>query len=167
MLGYLIMGTFGLLVVLIIAYVIINKALNKGDRKYLRELRKGTQTSGMSSEVIYQKLYMMYLKIPGLKGYLAKLRRRLEIITIEDEYQTRRQSAAIITRMLLIVFPLTIGIILLTKSNVLLMLILLIFEVFMVDTFIDGMVGKLDTKLLKQQVEFFSEIRHAYHVQYG
>ena len=33
----------------------------------------------------------------------------------------------------------------------------------MVDTFIDGMVGKLDTKLLKQQVEFFSEIRHAYH----
>ncbi len=162
-LGYLIMGTFGLLVILIIAYVIINKALNRGDRKYLRELRKGTQTSGMSSEIMYQKLYMMYLKIPGLKGYLAKLRRRLEIITIEDEYQTRRQSAAIITRMLLIVFPLTIGIILLTKSNVLLMLILLIFEVFMVDTFIDGMVGKLDTKLLKQQVEFFSEIRHAYH----
>ncbi len=33
----------------------------------------------------------------------------------------------------------------------------------MVDTLIDGMVGKLDNKLLKEQVEFFSEIRHAYH----
>lgn len=33
----------------------------------------------------------------------------------------------------------------------------------MIDTVIDGMVGKLDNKLLKEQVEFFSEIRHAYH----
>ena len=33
----------------------------------------------------------------------------------------------------------------------------------MVDTFIDGMVDKLDNKLLKEQIDFFSEIRHAYH----
>ncbi len=43
------------------------------------------------------------------------------------------------------------------------MSILLIFEVFMLDTFIDGMVDKIDNNLLKQQIQFFTEIRHAYH----
>ena len=33
----------------------------------------------------------------------------------------------------------------------------------MVDTIIDGMVDGIDNKLLKQQINFFSEIRHAYH----
>ena len=33
----------------------------------------------------------------------------------------------------------------------------------MIDTFMDGMVDKLDNKLLKEQIDFFSEIRHAYH----
>ena len=40
---------------------------------------------------------------------------------------------------------------------------LLIFEVFLADTLINGMVDKIDNKLLKQQINFFSEIRHAYH----
>ena len=33
----------------------------------------------------------------------------------------------------------------------------------MVDTLIDGPVDKKDDKLLKEQIDFFSEIRHAYH----
>ncbi|MCI8519754.1 MAG: hypothetical protein HFJ51_06995, partial [Clostridia bacterium] len=150
-------------VAIIVAFVLINKALNKGERKYLRELRKGTESNKFSSEILYQKLYVIYAKIPGIKRYLFKLRRKLEIINIEDEYKTRRQASSIITKALLIIIPLTILIILIAKSNPLLLGILIIFEVFMIDTVIDGMVGKLDNKLLKQQVEFFSEIRHAYH----
>ncbi len=160
---YLMGGAIGLLFILIIAYVIINKALNRGDRKYVRELRKGTQKNKFSSEIVYQKLYVLYTKIPGIKRYLLKLRRRLEIINIEDEYKTRRQASSIITKALLIIIPLTILIVVLASSNPLLLSILIVFEVFMVDTVIEGMVGKLDNKLLKQQVEFFSEIRHAYH----
>ena len=33
----------------------------------------------------------------------------------------------------------------------------------MIDTFIDGLVDKIDNKILTEQVDFFSEIRHAYH----
>ncbi|MCI9365490.1 MAG: hypothetical protein HFJ54_02490 [Clostridia bacterium] len=160
---YLMGGTVAALVVIVIAYVLINKALNKGDRKYLRELRQGTKVNKYSSEVLYQKLYMIYVKIPGIKRYLLKLRRRLEIISIQDEYQTRRQASAIITKALLIIIPLTILIIVMAHSNTLLLGILIIFEIFMIESIIDGMVSKLDSKLLKQQVEFFSEIRHAYH----
>ena len=33
----------------------------------------------------------------------------------------------------------------------------------MMDSFIDGMVDKIDNTLLKEQLDFFAEIRHAYH----
>ena len=43
------------------------------------------------------------------------------------------------------------------------MAILLIFELFVVDSMTEGMVDKIDNKLLKEQIDFFAEIRHAYH----
>jgi hypothetical protein len=39
----------------------------------------------------------------------------------------------------------------------------LLFEFFLIETIISGAIDKLDTKLLKQQIGFFAEIRHAYH----
>lgn len=126
-------------------------------------MQQGTKKSKFSSEVMYQKLYLFYLKTPFIKRYILKLRRRLEIINIDDEYLTRLQAAKILTRTFLIIIPITIAIIVLTKNNMLLMSMLLIFEIFMLDTFIDGMVDKIDNNLLKQQINFFTEIRHAYH----
>ena len=43
------------------------------------------------------------------------------------------------------------------------MFILLIFELFMIDILMEGSVDKKDNELLTQQLDFFSEIRHAYH----
>ncbi len=160
---YGLIGVAGLLVLIIIAYFLLVRRMNKADVKHAMALRSGNKTNNFSADVIYQKLYMIYIKIPGLKRYLIKLRRRLEIINIEDEYLTRRQSTKILTNALIVIVPLTILIILFTKNNTLLMSILLIFELFMVETIIDGMVDKIDNKLLKQQIDFFTEIRHAYH----
>ena len=160
---YGLMGVAALFVIVIITYIILMKRMNRSDVKQAMALKVGTESNKFSSDVIYQKLYMIYIKIPGLKRYLIKLRRRLEIIHIEDEYLTRRQSAKILTNALLILIPLTILIIIFAKNNTLLLAILLIFEVFMIETVIGGMVDKLDNKLLKQQIDFFSEIRHAYH----
>ena len=53
--------------------------------------------------------------------------------------------------------------IILAHTNYLLLSIILIFEIFMMDSFIDGMVDKIDNTLLKEQLDFFAEIRHAYH----
>lgn len=153
----------GLFIAIVIAYVIIRKKMNTEDAKKERELRAGTENNSLSLEVIYQKLYMIYIKIPGIRRYLVKLRRRIEIISIEDEYITRKQSAKILTNTLLIVIPLTLAILIFARNNTLLLAILLIFEIFIVETLINGMVDKIDNKLLKQQIDFFSEIRHAYH----
>lgn len=145
------------------AYISIAKKLDKGDRKLAKQLKEGTRTSKFSLEVIYMKLYTIYMKIPGLKRYLLKIRRRLEIINIEDEYQTRKKASESLTKALLWLIPLTILIIALASSNTLLLVILLLFEVFIIESLVEGNVNKLDNKLLREQIDFFAEIRHAYH----
>lgn len=153
----------GLFILTIIGYIVINKVLNKSDAKRIKQLREGTQTNQYSSDVLYQKAYIAFIRIPLLKRYVNKLRRKLEIINIGDEYLTRKQTAKIMIKSLLIVFVVTIAIIYFTHSNKLLLSILLLYLFFFIETLMSGMVDKLDTKLLKQQVEFFAEIRHSYH----
>jgi hypothetical protein len=161
MMKYLVYGAGGLFVLVVIAYIIIIK--NSKENKYIAQLQQGTKTSQYSAEVIYQKLYMFYLRTPFIKRYILKLRRRLEIVNIDDEYLTRLQASKILTKAFLIIIPVTIAIIVIAINNLLLMSILLIFEIFLLDTFIDGMVDKIDNNLLKEQINFFSEIRHSYH----
>lgn len=156
-------GSAGLFVLIVLAYYILSKKMQKSEYKKIQKLQQGTKTNSFSTEVLFQKLYLFYRKIPFLKRYILKLRRKLEIINIQDEYATRRDSAKIITKSLVILLPIVILTILLTKTNYLLMFILLIFELFMVDILIDSSVDKKDDALLVQQIDFFSEIRHAYH----
>ncbi len=163
MLKYLIFGSIGLFVIIIIAYYIINKKLNGADKKYEKQLRAGTKVSTMSLDILYQKLYVTYSKIPFIKRYLRKVRRRIELINIEDEYNTRRNASKVLTKALMIVFVLTIAIFLVASSNMLLLVMLLMIELFIVETLVDASVDKLDNNLLKEQVDFFSEIRHAYN----
>lgn len=162
-LKYLLIGVVALFAIIVIAYLILRKKLQASGIREIQKLRAGTEEKKFTSEILYQKLYVKYLKIPFIKRYLLKIRRRLEIINIDDEYLTRKQASKILTNAILIIVPLTLVIILMTNQNILLMTFLLIFEVFLADTIINGMVDKIDNKLLKQQINFFSEIRHAYH----
>lgn len=162
-LKYLIIGVIGTLAIIVIAYLILMKKMKSSGVMEIKKLRAGTKEKKFSSEILYQKLYVKYLKTPFIKRYLLKIRRRLEIINIDDEYLTRKQASKILTNAILIILPLTLVIILLTNQNTLLMTFLLVFEIFLADTIIGGMVDKIDNKLLKQQINFFSEIRHAYH----
>jgi len=160
---YMIYGILIIFAVIVVVYLILRKKMNKSEYQQIRKLRQGTESNKFSMEVLYQKLYITYSKIPYIKTYINKLRRRLEIINVDDEYATRRDSAKILSKVLMFVFPLMIASVVLTKSNYLLMSIILIFELFMVDAFIDGSVDSMDNNLLKEQLEFFAEIRHAYH----
>jgi len=152
----------GLAILIFIAYFILNKKMSGIDMKQVKQLTQGTKT-GFSMQVAYQKLYVIYMKIPIIKRYLLKIRRRLEITNLEDEYLTRDQASRMLTKTMCIVVPLIFVIIILTKGNTLLRSILLIFTFFLLESIMDGMADKIDNKILKQQIEFFSEIRHAYH----
>ena len=160
---YVIIGTSVLFAIIVIAYLILKKTMQKDEFKQIQQLRQGTKRNKLSLEVLYQKLYINFYKIPFLKRYVLKLRRRLEIINIEDEYLTRKQTASILLKALCLIIPTTIIIIMVSKENILLMCILLLFELLIIETITEGMVDKLDNKILKQQIDFFAEIRHAYH----
>ena len=162
-LKYLIFGVLGAFILIVVIYVILSKKMQKSEYKRIQKLQQGTKENKYSMEVLLQKLYLTYIKIPFLKRYVLKLRRRLEIINIDDEYNTRKDTAKILTKALAILVPVIVMTIMVTSGNYLLMFILLLFEVFMIDTLIDGSVDKIDNKLLKEQLDFFSEIRHAYH----
>ena len=163
MIYYIMGGAAGLFVLIVLAYYILSKKMQKSEYKRIQRLQEGTRQSNFSTEILFQKLYLTYIKIPFLKRYVLKLRRRLEIINVDDEYSTRKQTAKILTKTLVILVPVIIITIVITYTNYLLMAILLMFEIFMIDTLIDGSVDKIDNTLLKEQLDFFSEIRHAYH----
>ena len=163
MLKYIIIGTLVLFAVVIIIYFVLRKIMGKSEYAQMKKLQEGTKATGFSSDIMYQKIYITLIKTPFLKRYLFKLRRRLEIVNIDDEYTTRKESAKILTKAMLIFLLVAILTILITHNNWLLMSILLIFELFIVDTMVEGMVDKIDNNLLKEQIDFFAEIRHAYH----
>ena len=155
--------TGGLFAAVVIAYLILRAKTNTGEMKQIRQLREGTKSNKYSSDVMYQKLYNFYTSLPMFKRYVLKLRKKLEIIHIQDEYKTRLQASQTITKALGIIIPVTLLVLIFTRTDLLLMVILLFFELFLIETIMSGMVDKFDTKLLKQQVDFFAEIRHAYH----
>ena len=160
---YVMGGAAGAFVIIILLYYILSKKMQTSEYKRIQRLQQGTKEKRFSTEVLFQKLYLTYIKIPFIKRYEIKIRRRLEIINIDDEYNTRKGTAKILTKSLGITIPIVLLTLIFTSGNYLLMFILLIFELFMIDTFIDGSVDKIDNKILTEQIDFFSEIRHAYH----
>lgn len=163
MILYIMGGSAVTLVIIVLIYFILSKKMQGSEYRKIQKLQQGTKQKSFSTEVLFQKLYLTYIKIPFIKRYALKIRRRLEIINIDDEYNTRKGTAKILTRTLAIVAPIMILTIMISSKNFLLMFILLLFELFMIDTLIDGSVDKIDNKILKEQIDFFSEIRHAYH----
>ncbi|MGN1299398.1 MAG: hypothetical protein ACI4UE_05395 [Candidatus Scatovivens sp.] len=160
---YIILGTLGIFAIVVIAYLILKNKMQTKSSRYRAQLVEGTKSDAFSMEIFYQKFYIKCSKIPLIKRYLLKLRRRLEILNLEDEYVTRKQAAQILFKCLFITIILTVVIIWFTHKNTILMLSLILFEFFFIEVIMEGMVDKIDNNLLRQQVDFFAEIRHAYH----
>lgn len=148
---------------IVLVYMNLQKKASKKRTKYLVDLVQGTKAKTFSMEIFYQKVYLVCMQIPGIKRYTEKLRKRIEIINLGDEYLTRTQTAKIMARALPIVFVTSLLIIKMTKGNMLLMSTLLLLLVFFLETLISGSVDKSENQLLKEQLEFFAEMRHAYH----
>ena len=162
-LKYLIIGVSAVFAIVVIAFLAMRSKLQGKDAKYKAQLVEGTKASSFSMDVFYQKFYVRCSRIPLISRYLLKLRRRLEIINLEDEFVTRKQTAQILFKAIIIAIPLTAVVIMLTKQNTILMLSVLLFEFFFIEVLMEGMVDKIDNNLLRQQINFFAEVRHAFH----
>ena len=110
-------GAGGIFVFILLAYYILKSKMQNKETKYIAQLVEGTKEERFNMEIFYQKFYVKCLKIPFVRRYSLKLRRRLEIRNLDDEYLTRKQTAQIMFKAMLIVIPLTFVIILMTKAN--------------------------------------------------
>ena len=72
---YFIIGIGALFGIVLVAYAMLKKKMNTSEIRQIQKLREGTKEKKFSSEVLYQKLYVIYLKIPFIKRYLLKIRR--------------------------------------------------------------------------------------------
>ena len=162
-LKYFVIIILALFAIIVFAYMQLRKKMMGKNTRYVAQLVEGTKSSAFSMEIFYQKFYIQIIRIPFLKRYALKLRRRLEIINLEDEYLTRKQTAQIVLKGLIILIPLTVIIILLTSDDLVLLFALILFELFFIETYMEGKVDKIDNKLLKEQIDMFAEMRHAYH----
>ena len=88
------MEATGAFVIIALIYYVLSKKMQTSEYKKFKRLQEGTKEKSFSTEVLFQKLYLTYIKIPFIKRYVLKIRRRLEIINIDDEYNTRRKGTA-------------------------------------------------------------------------
>ena len=141
---YVIAGVGAVFFGIVVAYLIMMKKMQGKETKYVAQLVEGTKAGSdlFNMEVFYQKFYVFCMKIPFVRRYTLKLRRRLEIINLEDEYLTRMQAAQIMFKGMILVIPLTAVIIAFTKTNHILLSTLLLFEVFMVETIIRNILNR-------------------------
>ena len=59
---YMLAGVGVLFVIIVIAYIILSKKLKSSDTMQIRQLRQGTKENKFSMEILYQKLYVIYIK---------------------------------------------------------------------------------------------------------
>ena len=54
---YLLVGSIGLLVLVVIIFLILKQKMGKSEYKKIKALQEGTKTSNFSLEILYEKLY--------------------------------------------------------------------------------------------------------------
>ena len=116
---YIMGGAAGAFVIIALIYYVLSKKMQTSEYKKIQRLQEGTKEKSFSTEVLFQKLYLTYIKIPFIKRYVLKIRRRLEIINIDDEYNTRKGTAKILTKTFAIIIPIIIITIVMTSQNIL------------------------------------------------
>lgn len=155
------------LLAMVLIYVRLQRKMQEGGKAYeIEKMLSSTKQKGFSMEVFYQKAYLMLAKLPYVSRYLFKIRKRLEILHNNDEFAVRKQAAKITLFSTIITIVLLILLVYLNKSDFYMLVLSVLGIVVLHETFVDVMVNKLEDKLLKQQLDFFSEVRHYYH-EYG
>ena len=69
---YIMGGSVAVLVVIILIYYILSKKMQKSEYKQIKKLQQGTREKNFSMEILYQRLYITYARIPFLKRYIFK-----------------------------------------------------------------------------------------------
>lgn len=134
------------------AYIALLKLRKKNEIK--AEIKQG-------KDFLYH-LYVTAQRISPLKKYMDRIRRRVEMLNLSDDWTTSRKTMRLTLVSLGITFA-VLGILLYFSRN-LYYLFISIFTVYMIHNQIVKMLfDKMDNKLLRQFEGFLGQVRHHYH----
>ena len=151
-----------LFVVVLIAFMTIQKRRKKDQSAALQKMLASSGSS-MSSGAMLQRIYTRLVTIPIIRRYVYKIRRRLELLHNDDEYVIRNEAAKISLRSIIYALVGSIILAYINREDLFMMIVSLIGVVVVIENLTDIMVNRIEDALLKQQLELFSEVRHAYH----
>ena len=84
------------LIAMVVMYISLQRKMQEGGKAYeIEKMLSSTKSKGFSMEEFYQKAYLLLAKMPYVSRYLFKIRKRLEILSNNDEFAVRKQSAKI------------------------------------------------------------------------
>lgn len=153
-----------MLIFIIVAFLIIQKK-NKNSQK--AALKKSLEASngkkGLGKTAFYQKVYLSLATTPVIKRYLFKVRRRLEMVGNDDEYNVRTSAGKTTLKAILVTIFASLLLMYINRESTFMMMVSLIGVLVVVESLTEMSVSKIEDKLLNQQLGLFSEVRHAYH----
>ncbi len=116
-----------------------------------------------SRDAFYQRVYVKLESLPFINRYLRKIQRRMELINQNDKYTIRKDSAKITLRAITIALVVLILMAWINRNDLFIMIVSFIGVIIVVENMTEQMINKVENKLLEQELEFFSEVRHAFH----
>ncbi|MNW48439.1 hypothetical protein D3C74_258030 [compost metagenome] len=106
--------------------------------------------------------YALFIKLPLTRYYLVKVRKRLAILQLYDEFRLRRQTMKV-SYLLIVSFGAVITLLVILNPNLFFFLALLITATVIHGLLLEGYVNRVEHKLLEQMLQFMASVRHAYH----
>lgn len=152
--------SLGLAVIAFIIFIIITLKKEKGNgrKSDIYEKYFGKRINDHRMNLWYQKSYVFAQRVPFFKRYTWKIRKRLEILNIFDEYSIRRQTM----KISLITFGLTALLILvfcLINNDLMIIFFIILGAVVLNGVMISSFVNRVEDTLLKQTRILYEDVR--------
>ncbi|MEG2110043.1 MAG: hypothetical protein RRY19_09680 [Clostridium sp.] len=161
-LNFLIMILIGLICISIGLIIYVFKRTKR--RKTSSNYMKKTVIKSAHSDFFYNS-YVVLNKYTLLSKYLGRIRKRIELIEIVDNWTLCRRTMKL-AYMSIIISSISLLILLLSSDTIYFMLISIVIVYVIHEEIINMLVVKADNKMLKQLEKVIGDIRHLYH-QHG
>jgi hypothetical protein len=152
--------------ILILFFFLKRQKANKSSNE--TQLRKSLERSGAKNTQLgksakYQKIYLRLAATPFINRYLFKTRMRLEMVGNDDEYHVRAEAGRTTMRAIILTIVFSAILMYINRGSFFMMFASIIAVMIVVENITEMSVSKIEDKLLNQQLDLFSEVRHAYH----
>ena len=154
---------FVLFFIILIAFFALQKKRQGSQSAVLNRMLKSADAKTGGADAFYQKIYNKIDRVPFINRYLRKIRRRLELINQDDEYTIRKETGKITLKGIFLFLLAAIILAYINRENTFIMCVSLLGVYIVIENLTEQMINKVENKLLEQELEFFSEVRHAFH----